>query len=140
MPAHAFEIGVTVKIELIGTRKLFVAVNDAIGPEPDKGNPILGLLFVQLNCVPTILKSVKLILPVGCPPHKLRLATGSTVGKGLMVIEKVIGFPEHVLETGTTVKMAVTGVLPKLTAENEAIFPVPLSGKDPKGTLVLVQL
>jgi hypothetical protein len=140
LPAHAFDIGVTVRTVLIGTRKLFVAVNDAIGPAPDKGNPIFGLLFVQLNCVPTILKSVKLILPVGCPPHKLRLATGSTVGKGLMVIEKVIGFPEHVLETGTTVKMAVTGVLPKLTAENEAIFPVPLSGKDPKGTLVLVQL
>lgn len=117
-----------------------MAVNEAIGPEPDKGSPIFGLVFVQLNCVPSILKSVKLILPVGCPPHKLRLATGSTVGNGLMVIEKVIGFPEHVLETGTTVKMAVTGVLPKLTAVNEAIFPVPLSGNDPKGTLVLVQL
>ncbi len=140
MPVHAFEIGVTVKTELIGIWKLFVAVNEAIGPEPDKGSPIFGLVFVQLNCVPSILKSVKLILPVGCPPHKLRLATGSTVGNGLMVIEKVIGFPEHVLETGTTVKMAVTGVLPKLTAVNEAIFPVPLSGNDPKGTLVLVQL
>jgi hypothetical protein len=47
VPLHELEIGVTVISELIGILKRFVALKEAMEPDPVKGSPMSELLFVQ---------------------------------------------------------------------------------------------
>ena len=61
------------------------------------------------------------------------------VGVGLTVIVNVLAVPEHPLATGVTTILAIMGVVPLLTAVNEAIVPVPLAASPIPG-LSLVQL
>ena len=52
MPAHGAIVGVTVIVAVTGAPVKFVAVNDAISPDPDAAMPIVGSLFVHVNVAP----------------------------------------------------------------------------------------
>ena len=114
-----------------------VAVKLAILPEPDAPNPIVILVFVQLNWVFAIANPVNVIAPVCIPAQMGKLIVGSMVGIGFTVIENTIGVPEQVLEKGVTVNTEVIGTFPKFWPVKAAIFPVPLSAMAPIGILVL---
>ncbi len=53
----------------------------------------------------------------------------TTEGVGFTVIEKLTGLPTQPVALGTTVMLAVTGVMPVLIAVNEGISPLPLPAK-----------
>ena len=59
---------------------------------------------------------------------------------GFTVIEKRTGVPKQVLENPLTVKMLVIGMLDKLAAVKEAIFPVPVTAINPTAVFVCVHL
>ena len=51
MPEQLFDIGVTVISAVRSTLLVLRAVKLVILPVPEAANPIVGLVFVQLNCV-----------------------------------------------------------------------------------------
>ena len=77
--------------------------------------------------------------------HTLLLPVMEQVGDGLTVIRIVSGVPGQLstgfppVYVGVTMMVAVTEVLPLLTAVNEAIFPVPLAAR-PILVVLFVQL
>ena len=115
-----------------------VAVNDAMLPEPDAARPIPGVVFVQLNVVPST-APVKFTAAVGEPLHKVWLEGATTVGVGFTVIVKLCEGPVQVLVDGVTVMVAVTAAVPRLIAVNEAMFPEPEAARPMPG-VVFVQL
>ena len=62
-----------------------------------------------------------------------------TVGRGLIVMVKVIGVPLHPFSVGVTVIVAEMGVEPVLVAVKEGKLPVPLAPK-PIAVLLFAQL
>ncbi len=106
-------------------------------PLPDATNPMVVLLFVQVNWVLAIENPENVIGPVCNPAQMGKLMIGSTVGSGLTVIENTIGVPEQELEKGVTVNTEVTGTFPIFCPVNAGMFPVPLSATAPIGKLVL---
>lgn len=85
----------------------------AILPFPDAANPMVVLLFVQLNWVFAIENPEKVNAPVCIPAQIGKLIVGSMMGNGFTVIENTIGVPEQALEIGVTVNTEVTGTFPK---------------------------
>jgi hypothetical protein len=134
--------GVTVMVAVIGAVVLLVAVKLAILPVPLAANPIAVLLFVQLYTVPATLP-VKLTAAVGLPLHSNWLAGWLTLAVGFTVIVNVVDGPAQLMpplvNTGVTVIVAVTAVLPVLIAVNDGIVLVPLA-PSPMDRLLLVQL
>ena len=135
-------VGVTVIVPVIGVVPPFTAVNAAILPVPPAPRPMAVLLLIQLYEEPAT-APVNVIAVVIAPAHTVWLLTAFTVGIGLTVIVKFLGIPGHVtpafVNTGVTVMVATTTVVPPLMAVKDAIFPVPLAGK-PIDVLLFVQL
>lgn len=104
-----------------------------IFPVPLAGNPMAGLLFVQVN--------VGELFPVkftttGSPPQTAMLAGGLTVLDGLTVIVKVCAAPAQEPICGVTVMVAV--VVTATFAVVKFKSPAPLAGK-PMAGLLFVQ-
>lgn len=121
---------------------MFIAVNEGMLPLPLAANPMELVLLVQLYTVPATVPE-KLMAAVVALLHTTWLDIAFTVGEGLTVIVNVFAVPVHVLpplvNEGVTVMVAVTGVLPELTAVKEPILPVPLAASPIDGVL-FVQL
>jgi hypothetical protein len=100
-----------------------VAVNDAILPVPLAAKPILAVLFVQLNVLPT--DPVKLTAAVGAPLHTTWLAGWLTNWSGITVTVAVTGLPGQG-PTGVMIKLTVTGAVVVLVNE-PLILPEPLA-------------
>jgi len=72
---------VTVIVATTGALVAFVALKESMSPVPAAGNPIDGVLLVQLNVmIPPPDGEVKLIFVVGLLLHTTWLATGLTIG------------------------------------------------------------
>ena len=84
VPGQLPATGVTVTVEVTGAVPVFVAVKEAILPDPEVPRPMDALLFVQLYPV-TPADPVKAIAAVGAPLQIVWLATGFTVGVGTTV-------------------------------------------------------
>ena len=67
------------------------------------------------------------------------MAGCTTLGVGFTVIVNDCGVPGQPIADGVTVMVAVTGVLVKLIAVKDGMFPVPLPAKPIEG-LLFVQL
>jgi hypothetical protein len=61
------------------------------------------------------------------------------VGEGFMVIVKLLGVPEQLLETGVTTRFAVIGILLPLVRVKLVILPTPLVA-NPMDGVVFIQL
>ena len=95
VPALVYE-GVTVIVATTGALLAFVAVKDAILPDPAAARPMVGVLLVQLYIVPAT-APLKLMAAVEAPLHNSWLLTALTVAVGLTVIVNVIGVPVQVV-------------------------------------------
>ena len=95
VPALVYE-GVTVIVATTGALLAFVAVKDAILPDPAAARPMDGVLLVQLYIVPAT-APLKLMAAVEAPLHNSWLLTALTVAVGLTVIVNVIGVPVQVV-------------------------------------------
>lgn len=137
-PSQPFAVGVTVIVAISITLEVLVAVNDAILPLPVAANPILVLLFVQLNVVP-LTELLKFTAEVAARLHNTWFDGAATIGVGLTLIVKLCALPEHPLAEAVTVMVAVTATLELLTAIKGAILPVPDAAK-PMPELLLVQV
>ena len=130
----------TVMIVDIGPFDELVAVNEGMLPVPVvEARPTPGLLFVQLYTVLGIVEPVKIIGSVKRFVHNSCERTGDTVGLGRMFMEKLMGVPEQLLETGVTVIKPVMGILYRFVALKAGMEPLPNNGK-PISVLVFVQL
>ena len=69
---------------------MFMAVNEAISPEPEDAKPMEGVSFVQSKVVPGA-APVKITAVVKAPLQTTWLETGSTVGIGFTITLKNVG-------------------------------------------------
>lgn len=130
----------TVMIVDIGPFDELVAENEGILPVPVvEARPTPVLLCVQLYTVLGIVEPVKIIGSVKRFVHNSCERTGDTVGLGRMFMEKLMGVPEQLLETGVTVIKPVIGILYRFVALKAGMEPLPDNGK-PTSVLVFVQL
>jgi len=99
-PAHPFNTGVTVIVELILVLPEFRAVKAGTFPVPLAAKPIAVLEFVQVYVAPVglLLKDVSAI---EAPAHKVELPGTIAVGKGLIVITAAaeVADPQSLLTT-----------------------------------------
>ena len=86
VPKQVLENGVTTICAVIGTVELFVVVKLLISPLPMAGNPINGLLLVQLNTVPAMGEPVNITGLVLLNPHTTLSEIGSNRGIGSTII------------------------------------------------------
>ena len=138
VPGQPAAEGFTVMVAATAIVPKFVAVKDEISPLPVAPKPMLVLLFVQLYIVPATAPA-KLTTAVVVPLHKTWLAGCTTLGAGLTVIVNDLGVPGQPAVVGVTVIVAVTGVIPALTAVKAGIFPLPVAPK-PMVVLLFTQL
>lgn len=89
-----FRVGTTVIVADIGVVPVFVAVNDAIFPEPPAANPIAVLEFVHAKVAPAgvLIKFVPAIISL---LQTVVLAGTVTFGTGLMIIFAVALVATH---------------------------------------------
>ena len=122
-----------------GVVPVFTALNAAMLPVPLAPNPMLVLLFTQVNTVPGTLpvndtEAVVELL------HTTWLAGWSIVGVGFTVIVNVIEVPVHVtpfaVKEGVTVKVLVSGAVPVFVAVKAGTLPVPLVAARPMASPV----
>lgn len=125
---HPFAAGITVTVPEIEDVVVFVALNDGMFTLPDGPSPIAVLELTHVNVVPLTVP-VKLMAVVKEPLHKVWFVSVFIVGVGLTVIVKTVGVPLHPLDDGVTVTVAITGLVPVLTALKERIYPVPLAAR-----------
>jgi len=121
---------------------VLMATKEKMGPLPLRGSPMRVTLLVHVNVVP-VTGLVKNTAAVLSRSQRIWLFTGSTVGRGLMVMVNVRGVPEQVSpllrKDGVTVMVAVTGAALLLATVNGGMFPVPEVARPMEGVL-LVQL
>ena len=67
-----------------GELELLVEVNASILPVPDRGNPVLIVLFVQFIVLPVKFVPVKLIAEITAPAQTSWEAIGDNVGAGFI--------------------------------------------------------
>jgi hypothetical protein len=67
-----------------GELELLVEVNASILPVPDRGNPVLIVLFVQFIVLPVKFVPVKLIAEITAPAQTSWDTIGDNVGAGLI--------------------------------------------------------
>jgi hypothetical protein len=132
---------VTVIVAVTVTALAFMAVKGAIFPEPEAGNPIEGVLFVQLYTTPATLFPEKLTAGVKEPLQILVIfAIAFKVGVGLTVIVNCKGVPGQPFAVGVTVIVAINGVVPVFWVGNETNEePDPLAAR-PMAVLSLVHV
>lgn len=137
-PVQPATVAVTVMVEVIGLAVLFVATNVGNDPDPLAPNPIAVFELVHVNVPPVgvLLNAVDGTL---APEHWLIGVIALTVGRGLIVIVKVIGVPVHPFLVGVTVIVAEIGVDPVFVAVNVGKLPLPLAPK-PIDVLEFVQV
>jgi len=126
-------------VAVTGVVPALVAVKAAMFPVPLAARPIDGVLFVQSKLVAVPLKLTAVVL---APLQIVWLAGTFTVGVGLTVIVNDFVGPLHVVppvNTGVTVMVATTGLIPALVAAKAAIVPVPLAARPIDG-VSLVQV
>lgn len=106
VPWQLFEMGVTIKLAVIGRGDKLVVVKAAILPVPENPIPIKLLSFVQLNWVLFTGDPEKLTVAVN-PLQTMRGLPGLTLtdGVGLIIIAKDREGPLQVLLKGVTVMM-----------------------------------
>lgn len=139
VPAQLLANGVMVIVAVTGVDPVLIAVNDGMFPAPEAANPIEVLLFVQLNVAPLIL-DVRVIAEVAEPLHTACVAGVATaIGVGLTVIVAVIAGPKQPPAKGVIVIVAVTGVVPGLTAVKDGTLPLP-DAVSPIEVLLLVHV
>jgi hypothetical protein len=139
VPGQLLAVGVIVMVAVTGVVPLFVAAKEAMSPEPEAARPMEVSLLVHEKVVPfTALVNA---IAVEAAPLQTAWIDGvaTAFGVGLTVMVAVIGVPGQLLATGVTVMTAVTGAVPLLTAEKEAMSPVPEAAR-PIVVLLLVQL
>jgi hypothetical protein len=110
-----------------GVELVLTAMNAPILPTPFDPSPMEMLSFVQMKSVPV---PVKFMAETGAALQTTWSAGSLTVGVGLTVIVNVWNVPLQTAPpecTGVTMMVEVTGVLPKFTAVNGPILPVPLA-------------
>ena len=126
-------------VAVTGAAVAFVALKDAILPFPLDANPIVALLFVQLNVVPAAVPE-KFTGAVEVLLQTTWLAGWFTSGVGLTVTVAVTDVPKQPLAVGVMVKVTVTGVL-VIFVNVPLILPAPLAAMPVTvATLSLVQL
>ena len=125
VPGQVPSVGVTVMFEVIEVLDVFVPVKAAIFPFPDAPNPVVVLSFDQVYVAPLVPENV--IAVVCCPAQIVWFCGVVIVGTGLTVIEKVIGVPVQVPETGVTVMVPEIALDPVFVPVKAAILPVPLA-------------
>ena len=134
----AGDVGVTVMVAVVGFTKSFAVVNDGIFPSPLAARPIAVLLFVQLKVVPAT-APLNGIAADAVLPQNTWLVTAFTVAVGFTVMVNDNGVPTQLtpalVKVGVTVIVAVTAVVPILTAVNENMFPLPLAARPMDGVL-----
>jgi hypothetical protein len=139
VPGQLLAVGVIVIVAVIGVEPVFTAVNDGILPLPLAANPMVGSLFVQAKVVP-LTELVKAIAAVAVLLQTVCVAGVATAsGVGLTVIVAVIGVPEQPPADGIIVIVAVTGVVPWLTAVKDGTLPLPEAVR-PMPELLFVQV
>jgi hypothetical protein len=121
-----------------GAAPALVATKLAMLPAPLAAKPIEGVSLTQLNVVPAT-APVNVMSAVLAPLHNTWSVGSTTVGVGFTVIVKFVVLPAHPLNTGVTVMVDTTGVLPVFTPANAAMLPLPLAAS-PIEVFVLVQL
>ena len=129
-----------------GAVLVFVAMKEAILPDPLAASPIDAVLLVQLNTtlLPPLplLGLVKAIAVEGEPLHNTWLATAFTVAVGFAGMVSGVGGPPHhstFKKVGVTVMVATTGAVVVLIAINVGRLPIPFAARPIDGAL-LVQL
>ena len=133
VPVQPFSEGVTVMVVVVGLDTL--AAVKLMLPEPVAGNPMPGLLLVQLSIgFPEGLVNVMVTV---LPAQALWFPGLSTAGAGLTVMVKVTGVPGQPLRVGVMV-MVATCWLDTLAAV-KLMFPLP-EAPSPIAVLSLVQL
>jgi hypothetical protein len=85
VPGQPFTVGITVMVADIGAAPAFVARKAAIFPVPEAANPIVVLLFVQVN-VPPAGVLAKLVTGTVTPLQTVMFDGTVTVGVGLTVM------------------------------------------------------
>lgn len=101
------ENAVTVKSELMGTKKLLVAVNPLMVPVPVKAaSPIAALVWTQLYSVPDTIEPVKVKGPIKVPAHLTSGGVELSPGVGFTVILNDCVIPAQPLATGFTCRVA----------------------------------
>jgi len=88
-------VGVTVRLAVIGAFPVLTTENAGIDPTPDAGIPILGVLLVHAYVVvPTLLDVVKSTVVVS-PSHRICELGGIIFGFGLTVIVNILFGPSQ---------------------------------------------
>lgn len=122
-------------MEDIGVIPALVAVKEGTLPVPESGaNPIAPAVLLHEKVAPgTLLPNTT--EGTMAPAQYVILATGFTVGFGLIVMVNCMGVPVQVtpfaVNEATTEKVAVIGPVEVLVAVNAGTLPVPLVGKVP---------
>ena len=83
-------------VAVTGNAVVLVAMKAGMLPLPAAKRPILILLFVHANVVPTV-GLTKFTAVVSDPLHMVWFATAFTVGIGFTVIVNVVGVPTQAL-------------------------------------------
>ena len=140
VPGHPLAVGVIVKVTVTGALVVLVSVPLML-PLPLAAMPVTVavLSLVQLKVVPVTLPLSTIVVIAVAEQIVCDAGVAIAFGVGLTVMVKLVDVPVHPLATGVTVIVAVTGVVPALTAVNEAIFPEPLAARPMEGVL-FVQL
>jgi hypothetical protein len=95
VPVQPLATGVTVIVAVTGLVPVFTAVNVGIVPVPEAPNPIVVLLFVQLNVVPFTIP-LKAIATVDAPLHAdCAGGVATAVGSAYTWYINVIGVPRQ---------------------------------------------
>ena len=102
VPVQPFRVGMTLMVPVWVVATLLAV--KLMSPLPLPASPILVLVLVQVKSAPLfgLLKATS----TGSPPHTVRLAGSSTVGRGLIVMVKVRARPAQAPRVGTTVMVA----------------------------------
>jgi hypothetical protein len=88
-------VGVTVRLAVIGAFPVLTTENTGIDPTPDAGIPILGVLLVHAYVVvPTLFDVVKSTVVVS-PSHRICELGGIIFGFGLTVIVNILFGPSQ---------------------------------------------
>ena len=85
VPGQPLAVGITVMVADIGAAPAFVAMKAAMFPVPEAANPIVVLLFVQVN-VPPAGVLAKLVTGTVTPLQTVMFDGTVTVGVGLTVM------------------------------------------------------
>ena len=128
LPGHPLAIGVMVYTTVPAVLPVAVNISSMIFPVPEDAPLTPFCAAVQVKTVPLTL----LVRPIaGASPEQIVLLVwdGLNSGVGFTVIVKLLTGPAHPFAKGLTLMVAVTGVVPVLTAVKAGMLPVPAAAR-----------